>query len=333
MAREHHGEKYGYSLVPDVLYYNSKIDIICPIHGKFTQPARNHANGAGCRKCASPLKKTKEFTLSEFRKVHGEKYEYPDFVYLNNKQQIKIICPIHGEFKQVVYEHKSGSECPKCRKTYKKTNETFIEDAIKKHGDKYDYSLVNYINNSTPIVIICKEHGPFEQTPHAHMAGYGCSRCVSNSSKKENEWLDSLNIKILKKQARLKINDKIYIVDGYDPETNTVYQFHGDYFHGHPDYFKPYWKNRLTKKTFGELFEKTNKIKELFISNGYKYVEQWEHDYNSKISSPFKREKINKEEPDCRFGKEYINAQKIALGEDFDMSDYLEILADTEKII
>jgi len=332
-ARKHHGDKYDYSLIPDNIGCLDKAEIICPIHGKFLQPIANHAKGAGCRRCASPLKRTKEFILGEFKKIHGNKYEYPDFIYLHNKQKINIICKKHGVFQQAISEHRLGNGCNKCRKTYKKTTETFIEEAKIKHKNKYDYSLVDYKGNEILITIICPEHGPFQQTPHAHMAGYGCSKCVSNSSNKENEWLDSLKIDSLIKQARLKINGKTYIVDGFDPKTNTVYQFHGDYWHGNPKYFKSYWTNRVNKKTFGNLYSKTLDIRELFIKNGYKYIEIWESDFKSKESREFTRPILDKKSIDCRYYKEYINAQRLALGEDFDMTNYLPLLIDGQKIV
>jgi len=43
-----------------------------------------------------------------------------------------------------------------------KRKESFLKRAIETHGDRYDYSLVEYINTSTPVKIICKEHGVFE---------------------------------------------------------------------------------------------------------------------------------------------------------------------------
>ena len=55
-------------------------------------------------------------------------------------------------------------------------NDIFIEKAKKIHGNIYDYSLVNYINNHTKIKIIC-EHGIFEQTPKKHLFGQGCKKC------------------------------------------------------------------------------------------------------------------------------------------------------------
>ena len=54
------------------------------------------------------------------------------------------------------------------------TKESFIEEARKVHGDKYDYSKVDYVDAHTPITIICPNHGEFEQTPNSHLSGHGC---------------------------------------------------------------------------------------------------------------------------------------------------------------
>lgn len=55
--------------------------------------------------------------------------------------------------------------------------EFFINQAKEVHGDKYDYSYVDYKNSSTKVKIICKDHGVFEQTPHGHLLGKKCSKC------------------------------------------------------------------------------------------------------------------------------------------------------------
>jgi hypothetical protein len=54
----------------------------------------------------------------------------------------------------------------------------FIRNALRKHGDRYDYSLSKYINCDTKLWIICKKHDKFEQTPYCHVNnGYGCYDC------------------------------------------------------------------------------------------------------------------------------------------------------------
>lgn len=67
------------------------------------------------------------------------------------------------------------------------TTEQFIERAIKAHGNKYDYSKVEYINNKTKILIVCPNHGEFEQLPANHLDGHGCKDCYDTSRLKNTE--------------------------------------------------------------------------------------------------------------------------------------------------
>lgn len=62
----------------------------------------------------------------------------------------------------------------------KLTQEEFIKRCKKIHDDRYDYSLVNYINNYTKIIIICKKHGEFLQEPQNHLNNHGCNKCGRN---------------------------------------------------------------------------------------------------------------------------------------------------------
>ena len=137
----------------------------------------NHLRGQGCPKCAGTKKSsTKEF-IEKARKVHGDKYDYSKVEYINNKTKVCIICPEHGEFWQTPNCHLSGDGCAKCSKKHKYTTEEWIEEAKKVHGNKYDYSKVNYINSQTKVCIICPEHGEFWQKPDRHLLGQGCPIC------------------------------------------------------------------------------------------------------------------------------------------------------------
>lgn len=59
----------------------------------------------------------------------------------------------------------------------KKTTAEFIQEAKQIHGDKYDYSLVEYLNTHEKVIIVCPEHGKFKQTPKEHLHGQGCPKC------------------------------------------------------------------------------------------------------------------------------------------------------------
>ena len=130
-----------------------------------------------------PKKKTQEEFVEEAIKIHGDKYDYSKVNYVNAKTKVIIICKIHGEFEQVPNSHIQGNSCKKCANLYISQNmlrkqEEFIEEAIKIHGDRYDYSKTNYIDSNNKVKIICKEHGEFEQTPRAHINHkYGCINC------------------------------------------------------------------------------------------------------------------------------------------------------------
>ncbi len=183
-AQNVHSEKYDYSKVE---YVNSqdKVIIICPIHGEFKQSPSKHLYGQGCPECnKGGHYKNIEKVISKLREVHNGKYDYDLSTYTSVKNKMRMICPEHGEFWQDVYAHSIGCGCPKCSNNYKKNTEDFIEDARKIHGDKYDYSLTEYVNAMTKLKIVCHsldengtEHGVFEQTPNHHLRGSGCPKC------------------------------------------------------------------------------------------------------------------------------------------------------------
>ena len=180
-AKEIHGNKYDYSKVKYVDWY-TPVTIICPEHGEFQQRAGNHLSGCGCFNCgiikrSQPQSDTTENFIKKARKIHGNKYDYSKIEYINSYTKVCIICPEHGEFWQKPASHLQGSNCPKCSKTSALTTEEFIKKAKKVHGDKYDYSKVEYKNYNTHVTIICPEHGEFQQKAYNHLKGNGCFRC------------------------------------------------------------------------------------------------------------------------------------------------------------
>jgi uncharacterized protein YggL (DUF469 family) len=183
-AIEKHGNKYDYSKV-DYVNNKTKVCIICPEHGEFWQDPNSHLSGCGCPKCCGKFKTTEDFIV-EVRGIHGNKYDYSKVEYIDANTKVCIICPEHGKFWQEPNIHLLGCGCPKCGiEKQRKTTEQFIKGAIEKHGYKYDYSNVNYVNGKTKVCIKCPEHGEFYQTPFKHLLGQGCPKC--NSSKLETE--------------------------------------------------------------------------------------------------------------------------------------------------
>ena len=198
-----HGNKYEY----DFSTYKTttkKMCIICPIHGDFFMDIHTHLKGQGCPKCGIIKRSQNCKTRTKSSKVNSDEYvkrcndkfnckfTYDMSEFVNLCSKIKITCPEHGEFTQIAYTHlNSKCGCPKCSNKNMSVNQTkstdsFIKKAIIVHGNKYDYTKVNYINSNKPINIICKQHGEFKQLPFNHLSGNGCPICGIISTKKYN---------------------------------------------------------------------------------------------------------------------------------------------------
>jgi hypothetical protein len=299
-AQEKHKKEDGTPIYryDKFVYINSdtKGIITCFKHGDFTQIAYDHLSGHGCFDCAieknseKNRKPLKQF-IEEAQKIHKKKdgtpiYDYSEFDYINNQTKGKIICNIHGEFKQKPSSHLSNEGCYTCgiikrSKTHIKPFEDFIKIAIEVHKEKengtpiYDYSEAIYIDRLTEIRIICTKHGAFEQLPKTHLRGHGCSKCCSNSySKACISFLNKIPYNILhfenEGEKLLRVKNKKYKADGYFKGQNkeeicelfkhfkgcfkfrnnksleVVIEFHGCFWHGCEECFPD--RDALNKK-------------------------------------------------------------------------------------
>ncbi len=153
---------------------------------------------------------------------------------------------------------------------------------ILKHNGFYTYPRTDYVNDRTKVTITCPVHGDFDQKASNHLQGHGCHKCSYSISKPSQKWLDYLGISNIMgetREVKLKLGEKTIIVDGYDPQTNTIYEFHGDFWHGNPAIYDLNEINRVTKKTFGQLLEKTQKRSKLIKLYDYNLVSIWESDW------------------------------------------------------
>jgi hypothetical protein len=125
--------------------------------------------------------------------IHGKRFDYSKVVYKKNSSKIRIICkePGHGEFLQTPASHIKGKKnCRKCSGHFM-DQKFFIEKSKDKYKDEignplYDYSLVNYKDSSTPVIIICLLHNyEFSKTPNKHLGGQGCPLCGNESAGKK----------------------------------------------------------------------------------------------------------------------------------------------------
>lgn len=134
------------------------------------------------------MDKTQIF-IKKARNIHGDKYDYSQVIYTYNKEKVKIICPLHGEFFQTPSNHIHKTKPQGCRlcgidklrQDKKMSLEDFIAKANKIHNNKYDYSETAYgLNSKVPVTIICPIHGKFYPTPNNHIhptCPTGCPKC------------------------------------------------------------------------------------------------------------------------------------------------------------
>jgi hypothetical protein len=275
-----YGDRYDYSLV-DYKNNHTKVIIECHDHGPFDQIPASHLRGNGCPQCGGGVKSSVEEFIEKAKIVHSDFYDYSQVVYKKSNIKVIIGCFEHGSFEQIPGNHLHGQGCPYCGGGVKSSTHKFIDRVKVVHGGLYDYSRVDYKGNKTKVTIGCPEHGLFEQTPSDHLCGNGCPRCTHRVSKPSQIWLTSLGLPDgpAHREVRRLIPGKRYTVDGYDPNTKTVYEYHGDYWHGNPDRYDPDGINATSKKTFGQLYQSTLEKKQDFLNAGYQYVEIWESDW------------------------------------------------------
>lgn len=133
-------------------------------------------------------KKTTAEFITQASIIHDNKYEYTTTKYINSRTKVEVVCPKHGAFAQEANAHLSGQGCPGCRytkmaATRSRSTEEFLEEAVKVHGDTYDYSNTEYVRLADKVTITCPVHGEFEQVAGSHLLGHGCRKCnASNNS-------------------------------------------------------------------------------------------------------------------------------------------------------
>lgn len=184
-AKKIHGDKYDYSEITSINGNNTVLPIKCRQHGYTNQSAKLHFYG-GCNKCArkdygQTLAKG-QYAIDEMKEKYQQMnrdYDLSLSVYESAHANIIVICNKHGQFVTSHNKCMRGHGCHKCGKESSvlfktKTQEQFLQEAHKIHGNKYDYSSVEYKNTKEPIIIICEEHGTFSQSPECHLRGQGC---------------------------------------------------------------------------------------------------------------------------------------------------------------
>jgi hypothetical protein len=224
-ARAVFGNRYDYSLL-NIKTSRCRAAIVCEIHGQFNVRAEYHTKSPkhhcpACMKLESGLRRFTDTAIS----IHGPRYSYSQFQFIDHKTQSAIICPQHGEFLQSPHKHNTMKRgCPKCgldraKNTGKEQSAAakanFIARAKEAHGGRYDYTLTDYTRSYLPVDITCRVHGVFQQRPDNHISktGKGCRKCGHVQSCEKN--MDPMVAGFIKR-AYVFASGHVLFVQGYE---------------------------------------------------------------------------------------------------------------------
>jgi hypothetical protein len=294
-----HSNKYDYSLVE---YKNtrSKVKIICPVHGIFEQNAGSHLLGYGCSKCGRDvIRKSTQELVEQLKQLYGDYYNYSLVEWSGRENKIKIICPKHNiQEINTRYALRGNMCCKECYfDTRRLTQEQFLEQAKKIHGNSFDYSKSVYKNATTPIIIKCSKGHTFKMKPQMHLYNCcGCPICMSekhSSGERKIRWYLAQNKIEFEEQKTFDgcKHKQLLLFDFYLPQYNLCIEYQGlqhyqitNWFGGVKEFelrqLRDNIKREFCKKNNIDLLEikynesVSKKLKEYFIKKGQKYYEK-----------------------------------------------------------
>ena len=250
--------------------------------------------------------KKSAYTHQEF--VDKVKSVNPDISVVGNyagvEKKIEISCKHNGSNVVYAYSLLKSRNC--CRKGYFETRTLYNKKNIEQRKTEID-KIFNlsidtkdavYNDSRDKIVnLICKDHNVvFDQWVSSLIKGIGCPECGKEHkhdagvemlkvarqkqlelgkakyiSKSETKWLDSLGVPVRQKW----LDDVKYSVDGYDPSSNTVYLYHGRFWHGCLETYNPDDVHPILKIKMKQLHEQTLSWEKKIKDAGYNLVVQW----------------------------------------------------------
>ena len=190
-----HGDKYDYSKTK---YINSKtkVTVTCSRHGDFEINPSNHIQPTlrrGCKGCSGGKilnfdNSTKKLSQNEFlKRVKGATTKNLDFsksIYNGQRETVKVICKIHGEFEAWPHNLFAGQSCPSCAsiETGKKhrVDPIVITERLNSHfGSKYEIDQNSIKMVTKKIKLKCEKHGWFDGLLSNLLQSSGCPICTS----------------------------------------------------------------------------------------------------------------------------------------------------------
>ena len=226
--------------------------------GEFWQTPNKHLTGRGNELFSYIIKRGVEKRIDnddfieKCKKIHNNKFDYSNTIYNGTSKYITFECndinpntgEKYGKITQLASHHKKGYlpsiiSYVNIGIDKRKTTEKFINDAIKIHGNKYNYNKVIYIKDGIDVCITCSKHGDFWQKPNKHLNLQGCPKCKTSKLQTKNRiCLENNNIKYIE-ECNKKILPfiKNFRLDFYLPDYNIAIECQGGQHFKSNNYF------------------------------------------------------------------------------------------------
>lgn len=316
-----HGSKYNYSKTKYIKRHEM-VTLICSIDNhEFRQSAGNHLHPyEGCEKCANRNKaEQKRFPMELFfeqaEAVHGNKFTYFKETYIDRNTILKVKCNGCGEiYWPMAYRHLLHG-CKLCYTiqrgiTLITSQKQYINEAIKIHGDAYDYKYSVFNGNTKNIIVKCNNcKAIYNITAYKHLKQKNCAKCgkICGYSKVQIEWINSIKRKFkieiqsaISNGGEHRVNTECHVnnekielpilqhykrrklsVDGFYKEKNIVLEFAGCWWHYCSKCYDHSEILDIDKEFYKIRYLKTLEKQKMIENAGYKYIIMWECDYNN----------------------------------------------------
>lgn len=246
------------------------VTLVCKDHGPFSATAGNVLyRKSGCPRCANELtglrsRKPLDYYVEKSRAVHGDRFEYLEIEYQGAAAYLRVLCRDHGEFLQLAQDHIKGVGCSKCAvEIY--DHPSFINVATRVHGSRYDYSQAIYNKALSKVIICCKDHGPFTQTPSSHINGQGCPRCANVGPSDAQVEIANFMRQFTDVMEEAPIGESRKRVDVFLPEYSLAIEYHG-----------LIWHSTRFKSDPREDYKKHRQLEALGVRTIHIYEDEWE---------------------------------------------------------
>jgi len=261
-------KKFNIKILDKNIKFKTQVKFLCEIHNDIIQERRcDHLKDTGCIRCKREADNIRRFNIFKVNsnKKYNNFYEYGGGKYINNKTEIEITCPKHGNFLQRPDNHLSGAGCEYCN--YK----THPDDLLIKLNKIYEiisFNITEHITENDIVNCTCEIHGNFKKSLKLLLMGHGCNQCgtISKSEEIISKYLTDNNFEYTT-QKTFEDCKNIYKLrfDFHLPEYNILIEYDGLQHHKPVEYFGGV-------KGF-KLSQKKDKIKNTFcLENNIKLI-------------------------------------------------------------